>query len=474
MYKDIIVSGISLASRISDSMHKIYMLGVVISAVIIMFTAGWSVFVCWITMGVFLFSIQSSLDESKAMRYSLVQEKEFWAASWYLVECLCIAAVFCLSMGLGSYHAYTLLIKLLSSHWAHKIINTTMGLSALAPLAMIATFSLVSIDNVEKSKVPFLRNMLVIGLGIVMYQEIMEVVWTISSYLVIASFEQFVLLSLLPYLVYVLFIFVICIVLGWSPSLLINQNKRNFYQGLRYFMMGILLCFLLLSYVNPVVLWSAYVKVINVASVNIISWDVASYMLSQSLLILHVLVQTLYEELVFRSLAYHVMQACGFVKDLKVQDGSYRGSYVYIYDKVILILLLGGFFAGYHMNNPVENGRKWLSLIEKFLAYFSSGAAFASLQVLTGGIEVSWGWHFMHNLNIVLMRYDIDGIGGGFFQYNLYQSNISARGSIIEQALTTVVNMSAAFLAHRYLANTEDSKEEAAKQQLLFDYQLFN
>ena len=109
------------------------------------------------------------------------------------------------------------------------------------------------------------------------------------------------------------------------------------------------------------------------------------------------------------------------------------------------------------MANAVENGRQWLSLVEKFVSYFSTAIGFAAIQVFTSGMEMAWGWHFMHNFTIALMRYDDNGIYSGFYSCNLLIDNKSNLGSIASELLASIVNVGAVYSVCSYL---EDRREQ--------------
>lgn len=120
----------------------------------------------------------------------------------------------------------------------------------------------------------------------------------------------------------------------------------------------------------------------------------------------------------------------------------------------MMTMLLTVMFAGAHMANPVETGRLWLSLLEKF-AMYSIFAVFSLSYMTTGNIACSWGWHFLHNWTISMFRFGKGSMDNGFYCPNTYIGTEPAWVTIGGSVCTMALNMGAFMVANYYLENQE-------------------
>ncbi|MCP8351997.1 CPBP family glutamic-type intramembrane protease [Candidatus Synchoanobacter obligatus] len=204
-------------------------------------------------------------------------------------------------------------------------------------------------------------------------------------------------------------------VLGYDFAHLFQQANRSFSESFRYFLCGVIIIILPMSLLNPVSWLSTSTFVF---SANLFSWDFVTYVTYCAFLLVEVLLQTLYEEIIFRTALDMIWTYAGFGSKSQVEGKIVVQEQRSLYRQVVDILFMATIFAAAHMFNPVETGRAWVSGFQKFISYaLTTSLPYYISQVFTDGNELGWGAHFMHNLRIFMMRFD-HGVGIGFFSCN--------------------------------------------------------
>lgn len=241
------------------------------------------------------------------------------------------------------------------------------------------------------------------------------------------------------------FMFSVNHLLGGKPSDLLGFKEYSVKKFLRYFFMGMLAC---------AIAWQTRVLLVGLlfpskvvfSAQNLVSWEGAAYFATQSVTLFYVLIQTLYEEILFRTIVYSIWEGCRFSKAIKK---PYGGESRYYIDLVLTSFMMSAWFAGVHLKNPTESGYNFKSLLEKFFVYLEN-FAFSFSFLLMGNLAFSWGMHAGHNASIRALRYSDHPADNGFSQHNLVVDKALPSEKIMGSAMVTVAGILTVLLAKCY------------------------
>ncbi|MEC7030783.1 MAG: CPBP family glutamic-type intramembrane protease, partial [Pseudomonadota bacterium] len=360
----------SKVSNLSLLLQNILILTVFISFVDQLYVYGFMAYALWGISSVLFYQYFMQHDESRL-------------PFWVFIKSACIIAVCAMPHILATYA---------SEMWLYQIMM----------LVLFSNQHIIPFSKESREKLdPFLTNALLMVISVKIIK-LVRLNFASTLFFLVSNTAMGVLLENTFFYTFLLFpFFAFAIVSGWGVSQLFNQKGRSFYQGLRYFIAGVCLTIFPLAMLNP---YTYATITSSIQSYNVVYMHSASYVLLQTGGFVMTLLQTLYEEIMCRTLLYSALKAAGVSLEEKDSKGKKTDSQP-IWKQLVMILLMNVGFAMAHMPNPVETGRQWLSLLEKFTTYFTLGLVMVASQVFSGGIELGWGCHFAHNVSIQLKRW---------------------------------------------------------------------
>lgn len=317
-----------------------------------------------------------------------------------------------------------------------------MGLFVLG-FAILGTLSKKSIFPNDQFN--GFKNFVVIGLMLLCAFSLFNTLFFPLKMLVVTDKLSAIIVSFISWGVPLTLMFGFNHVLGRNPEDLLGYKTLSLKEFLMYFLLGIIVV-CLADIISTVVLPLFFSNEVVLLAINVVNWDTATYFLYQSITMVLVLIQTAVEEIAFRSMLYAVFSACGFGEDA-TKEGSRS--------QIIIAFIMSAWFAFAHLANPVENGRAFASIFEKFLVY-SINISYSMAYMLTGNIALSWGMHFMHNYQIAMRRFSFSAMDNGFFQYNVYESSMTSSEVMQESVVKMAVGIMLVVGAHYYAEHVKN------------------
>lgn len=331
-----------------------------------------------------------------------------------------------------------------------------MGLMILG-FAVLGTLSNKSIfleDTVNEFK-----NFVVIALMLLCAYMIFNTLLFPLKMLIITDKLSLLIVYFIQWSLPLALMFVFNHIVGRSPEALSGFKVLSVKEFIMHFLLGIMVVSLS-DAISIIILPLFFSHEVLLMGLNIVSWNPATYFYYQSITVVCVLIQTLVEEISFRSMLHGVLLACGFGEG--VSNG--RSQFQYVFEVVIMSFLMSAWFAAAHLANPVENGRAFGSILEKFVLYLKH-VSFSTAYLLTGNIALSWGMHFMHNYLIFMKRFSFSATNNGFFQKNIYQSTASSTEIMQKSIAEMAVDVMLVVGAHYYAEHVKNrSKSEVSPE----------
>jgi|GEM_PF-4580861 hypothetical protein len=291
-------------------------------------------------------------------------------------------------------------------------------------LALVMKKSVFKEKN-DRDYSPF-KNLLTLGIICVIGERLMGEIFFPMSLLVHTSKLGLLATNIVRHSVKLGLIFSFNFLLGREAWDLFGKTSLKFWTFVTYFIMGIG-AFIVIHWLISL-LMSLTVYHTLLFSYQVVVRDSLDYFVCQLFLVVYLFIQTLYEEILFRTIMVDLWQGAGFAK---LQEGQSN------FWKIIRVsFLMSACFSGMHMANPIENGRILSSFTERFFDYFQD--FFYSFSYLyIGSIAMSWGMHFMHNLSLGLYRFSASPIDIGVIEVHV-STNTMTSSVKIARSLTTI------------------------------------
>lgn len=320
--------------------------------------------------------------------------------------------------------------------------------------------TLMDVSVLSQKKMSHVKNVIVmvfVGiLGASLYQVWMEPIRLLE----VGSKASAMSLYAIQWGIPLLLMFMFNHLLGRKPEDLLGFKQLSVSEFIKYFILG--MCLVCLSQIIGGYMAAMFFpSQMTLISYNLISWEACDYLFYQSIGVVLCLIQTLVEELAFRSILHAILDSCGYGKS--TSDHKWEG--YRIWELLVMTLIMGTWFSFIHLSNPIETGKAFGSIFEKFVAYFEA-AGYALAFMLTGNVALSWGMHFLYNFKIGLWRFSNDATSNGFFKINVRADQLTS-AQVMQQSLANMVlNVMLVIGAHYCIESskgTSDSEGMAVK-----------
>lgn len=273
---------------------------------------------------------------------------------------------------------------------------------------------------------------------------------SVAVMLVIKTKMEMLLMRLIEMALELGIMYVLVRLLNWPGATLFGKRQLSTGRFFRYFMMGVvatLLSFYLTSFVLP---W-LFPSTVLLRAYNLVSWRAFDYVLNHAVVAVYILLQTLYEEVLFRVLLHRLWECCGYGED--IMHGKSR----WFYQLLIVSVLMTAVFIAAHMYNPVENGLILQTVFEKFCGYFGV-LCYSLTYLLTGNVAFGWGAHFANNYYISLYSYSSYPADLGFQQTNVMIDSLNPSKRIAQYVVNAVIKTGVLLAANAYITSDARSK----------------
>lgn len=284
--------------------------------------------------------------------------------------------------------------------------------------------------------------------------------YSIVKSLTVTTRWEYLLIETITYGALLSYIFIAQSIMGKDWSDLFGEKHYKISTFIRFFLLGavtVVSIGLIFSFAASYLLPATRLILL---SYNYIQWSAIDYIAFQALATIDMLMITLFEEILFRTILYKMLYLCGYGHKVLEKDQDAGEGYSYWYHIAVATMFMAACFSGVHMANPVETGQAFLSGVDKFLTYFSMfGLSLAYL--LFENIAFSWGMHFAHNMGISLFRYGPQVSSNGFYAPNYYEDT-STLGSGIQSMVLRSFIMGAVVVG-AYVFTKDEGKEAVQK-----------